>query len=267
MQVCIKVSPPQCTLSGNGMSVNVDIPDRNELLDNGRSRGVGSTPFEEESDQVNSVASDVKVVPETPKDNAFGSPSILQPRQMSALMASGGLPLSLGFCRWKRCYSLSRDGDSFEQFLRLVAGQERTVLAIRTTRGDVFGGYAAAPWEARHSHRYASEFYGSAQACLFRCRPVVDRGDQGGARQEEEDGGVVMYPWSGANRYIQLCDATRRMLAFGGGGVEGDFGLCVEDDFRRGTTGHCSTFENEALCKEGYFDILDLEVWGFVLDV
>mmetsp|Transcript_713 Transcript_713/g.949 ORF Transcript_713/g.949 Transcript_713/m.949 type:complete len:92 (-) Transcript_713:35-310(-) len=82
----------------------------------------------------------------------------------------------------------------------------------------------------------------------------------------EDDNEVVIYKWSGANRYIQLCDAYKRTVAFGGGGDDGDFGLCIEDDFRRGTTGHCSTFENDALCEEGYFDVVDLEVWGFTLD-
>lgn len=257
MQVCMKVSSAKCSLSGNGMSVRVDLPYHNAFLNNGPSRDIGGTNFVEDVGQLKSVASDIKVVPEMPQDDISNSPPILQLSQMKALMVSGGLPPSLNFCRWKRCYSLNRDGDSFEQFLRLVSDQDRTVLVIKTTRGEMFGGYADTPWEARHSHQYASQFYGSAQACLFRCPNYCREG------QDE----VVIYKWSGANRYIQLCDATKRTLAFGGGGVEGDFGLCVEDDFRRGTTGPCSTFENDALCGEGYFDILDLEVWGFVLDL
>jgi hypothetical protein len=46
------------------------------------------------------------------------------------------------------------------------------------------------------------------------------------------------------------------MIAFGGGGDEGDFGLCVEDDFRRGSTGRCETFGNEPLCSQDQFGVL-----------
>jgi hypothetical protein len=256
MQVCMKVSSPECTLS-NGMSVKVDLPDHTEYRGKGRSSEMGSNFVEEEDDQVTSFANDIKVVPETPQDDIFASRPILQPAQMKALITSGGLPPSVNFCRWKRLYSLSRDGDSFEQFLRLVKGQDRTVLVIQTTRGKMFGGYADTRWEARHFRLHSSEYYGSAQACLFQF-PNYGKDAPG------DD--VNIYKWSGANRYIQLCDVAKRTLAFGGGGDEGDFGLCIEDDFRRGTTGHCSTFENDALCDEGYFDVLDMEVWGFVLD-
>ena len=55
---------------------------------------------------------------------------------------------------------------------------------------------------------------------------------------------IIIYRWSGANRYIQLCDAAKWMVVFG--------------DFRRGTTGHCYTFDNKALCEEGYVSATDL---------
>ena len=144
----------------------------------------------------------------------------------------------------------------------MVEGHNRTVLVVKTTAGRLFGGYADTRWEARHKNRQADGFYGSAQACLFR----FPRCGETTTTSSKDDNEVVIYKWTGANRYIQLCDAYKRAVAFGGGGDDGDFGLCIEDDFRRGTTGHCSTFENEALCEEGYFDVVDLEVWGFTLD-
>jgi len=272
MKVGMKVSSPKCTLSGNGMSVNVDIPDDNNYnlseeveYNDGVNNAINRynieeeekriIPTEEEEDDPYFVES-VKIVPEPPQDDVSSSPCVLQPSQMKALIASGGLPPSLKFCKWKRLYCVSRDGDSFEQFLRLVQGHNRTILVVRTTGGGLFGGFADTRWEAKHNRRYANEFYGSAQAFLFRFP------NYGQGRREDK---IVIYKWSGANRYIQLCDAARRTVAFGGGGDEGDFGLCIEEDFRRGTTGHCSTFENEALCDEGYFDVQDLEVWGFDL--
>lgn len=273
VNVCMKVSSPKCTLSGKGMSVKVDLPEDDEYGNNHdgnaamdencnneiRKHGEeGEKEEEAEDDQIVHFESDVKIVPEPAQDEVSTSPQILQQSQMKALIASGGLPPSLNFCKWKRLYSLTRDGDSFEQFLRLVEGHDRTVLVVKTTTGGLFGGYADTRWEGRHSRRQlSSEFYGSAQACLFRFP------DHGSGKREDR---ISVYRWTGANRYVQLCDAARRTVAFGGGGRDGVFGLCIEDDFRRGTTGHCSTFENEPLCEEGYFDILDLEVWGFALD-
>jgi hypothetical protein len=57
------------------------------------------------------------------------------------------------------------------------------------------------------------------------------------------------------------------MFAFGGGGDDGAFGLAVEEDFQRGSTGHCDTFDNEPLCDEENFKIVDLEIWEFLTGV
>ena len=273
-----RVSSPRLTRSGEGMTVKVEYPrsdDDDEVchIDN------GNTPiFDEEKEYVdddgggvvddkNNDASSslqrnvIKIVLETEQRGISIAPTILHSCHMTALIESGALPQSLNYCKWKRLYSLARDGDSFEQFLRLVKGHDRTVLVVRTTHGRLFGGYADTRWEAKHSRRSANDFYGSAQACLFRF-------DSSGASDAttEDNISISVYRWSGINRYIQLCDSTKRALAFGGGGDDGYFGLCIEDDFKRGTTGYCSTFENEALCEDGYFEIEDLEVWGFILD-
>ena len=40
----------------------------------------------------------------------------------------------------------------------------------------------------------------------------------------------------GKNRYIQVCDVHAKLFAFRGGGKDGEYGLYVEDDFKRGRT-------------------------------
>jgi len=318
-KVYMSVSSPRWTCSGEGMSVKVDIEDFNDdstcegddddIINSNNNNQSNGSLNQSESDDSTQLAqnntdglrvvieedgeeeeeddpyfvSDIKIVPETPKDEisspSSAVPPILRPSHMKSLISSGGLPPSLTFCKWKRLYSLIRDGDSFEQFLHRVEGHDRTVLVVKTTTGSVFGGYADTRWEARHARRHASEYYGSAQAFLFRFPNYVssksspdeekDQGENDAVEievGESNENDVIIYKWSGANRYIQLCDASRKTIAFGGGGEEGDFGLCIEDDFRRGTSGRCSTFENEALCEEGYFFVMDLEVWGFTLD-
>lgn len=249
----LKVGTPRNTVSGMGMSVKVDFPPDDHRHHENRTdpRRNHDSP-ERHSPHDNSDRNHVKIVREPPTL----IPPILSAAQMESLVRSSALPPSLDHCKWERIYSLSRDGDSFDTFLRNVEGRDRTVLVVRTTLDDIFGGYADARWEGRGMYHLGNEFYGTGQAFLFR---FVEE-------EEERWRRVVVYKWSGINRYIQLCDAGRRIIAFGGGGDEGVFGLCIEDDFRRGTTGQCETFQNEPLCEEGYFDVLDLEVWGFALD-
>ena len=183
------------------------------------------------------------VLEEEVKEGFKQSPFILNKEQRQSI-ASLGLPPSLSYCTWKRLYSLVRDGDSFETFLRLVEGYNHTLLVVRTTKGDIFGGYADSEWKAQHQGN--PEFYGSAQAFLFR----VD-GDE-----------ARVFKWTGANRYIQFVDAKSSMLAFGGGG--GSFGLCIQSDFQVGSTGTCATFSNEPLCADENFAIVDVECYGFL---
>ncbi|KAL7514810.1 hypothetical protein ACHAXN_012131 [Cyclotella atomus] len=248
----LQVGSPRKTVSGEGMCVKVDLPQEEvEELHRVDHHEPGScSSLQQQTQQCardNCHMDQVKIVYE-PRTEI---PQILSQNQMKSLVLSGALPQSLDYCKWERMYSLSRDGDSFETFLRNVEGRDRTVLVVKTTLGKIFGGYADTRWEARGLNRQAHEFYGTGQACLF---------------QYTSQNQVKVYKWSGANRYVQLCDSTKRIIAFGGGGDEGVFGLCIEDDFRRGTTGHCETFQNEPLCQEGYFDVVDLEVWGFKLD-
>lgn len=185
----------------------------------------------------------VRVKPEPGEDPKR---RILSQDQMNQI-ASAVLPKTISFCRWDRMYDLERDGDSFDGCLRIVGQTRRTLLVIRTSKGEVFGGYADAAWATQQFA--TAKFYGGASACLFKV---------------EDDERIKAFQWSGMNRYIQLCDTSRKMLAFGGGGGDGAFGLAVEEDFQRGSTGHCDTFNNEPLCDSGNFDIIDLEIWGFL---
>ena len=55
--------------------------------------------------------------------------------------------------------------------------------------------------------------------------------------------------------------ATDEYVALGGGG--GSFGLLLEDDFARGSTGPCQTFANDPLCSAEHFEVATFELWGF----
>lgn len=179
-------------------------------------------------------------------------PYLLTREQMNYL-SENALPPSIMFSKWKRLYSLQRDGDSFSSaFLKMVQGHTRTLLVIETTKNEIMGAYVNSSWESQGIGGSA-QFYGSAQACLFSI--------------SKDTGEVKVFKWSGKNRYIQVCDIHHKLIALGGGGEEGEFGLCVEDDFRCGSTGNCDTFDNEQLCTEGQFEIVNVECWGFISGV
>lgn len=201
-----------------------------------------------------------------------GQPFLLTPseRQQVARLV---LPKNIAYCRWRRLYSLVRDGDSLETCLRLVQDHPRTLLVLRTTRNQVLGGFADAPWRVDSG---GPCYYGGPDACLFKVEEKAGTEGGGATRTEtcatdplsatnHNDTTVKAFHWTGTNRYIQLCDHARKMLAFGGGGQEGAFGLSVEQDFMLGSTGHCATFDNEPLCDQDTFEIVDLEIYGFLV--
>ena len=125
-------------------------------------------------------------------------------------------------------------------------------MVVRTTRNAVLGGYADSAWEP-HMQGGAC-YYGSANAFSSKWSVIVS------AKRKSKS-------FTGAER-IDTCNCAipvNKMLAFGGGGDDGAFGLSLEDDFQKGSTGHCATFDNEPLCDEENFDIVDMEVFGFLV--
>ncbi|GKZ01511.1 oxidation resistance protein 1 [Mayamaea pseudoterrestris] len=177
-------------------------------------------------------------------------PFILNQVEMQQI-AKHVLPTGIAYCKWIRLYSLVRDGDSFDACLRLVQDHVRTLMVVRTSRNQIMGGFADNAWKVDSG---AASYYGGPEACLFKI-----------VKDNDNESRVKAYKWTGRNRYIQLCDHAHKMLAFGGGGEEGAFGLSVEQDFLLGSTGPCATFDNEPLCDQDTFEIVDLEIYGYLI--
>jgi len=182
-------------------------------------------------------------------------------------IARRGLPIALTLRKWKRIYSVAKDGDSMKTMLYLVSRYRYTLMVIKSTRGDIFGAFANDTWEERGSR--GKTFYGSGQSFLFSVRsslakvdnaPICEMQPYAPTNRDQ----VEIYKWKGTNVYLQMCDMSNDRIAMGGGGNTGSFGLCVEDSFRRGSTGYCETFGNPRLCSDNEFDILDMEMYGFV---
>jgi hypothetical protein len=173
-------------------------------------------------------------------DDRSEVPFLLTRSQRQSL-SSLALPMTVANRRWKRLYSLERDGDCFETFLTNVVGEAETLLMVRTTHGHLLGAYADNAWERR------KDYFGSGKACLF----TVD-GEK-----------VKIYPWTGVNRLVQHIDAAKGRIIMGAGDL-GGIGFCVEENFSRGSTARSETFENDPLCPDPLFDVESFEVYGFV---
>lgn len=254
---------------------------------------------EEEEEEEDEFDDDIHGISWIPPVRARQESSILTPTQMHQI-ARHVLPKGIASCQWKRLYSLVRDGDSFDVCLHYAQQDARTLLVVRTTRGAVFGGYAGEAWSPKMEGYYGKsdsclfsfleeedksccenvDPLGPASEAMTplrsNCRssvpqspPVVHRRPKKSLLDEDNSyeaslPPIKVYRYTGVNRYIQYCDANKKMLAFGGGGEEGSFGLCVEQEFQGGSTGPCDTFDNEPLCDQENFKIVDVELWGFL---
>lgn len=200
------------------------------------------------------------------------SPTFMLTLSQINILRESVLPPGLTHRPWKRIYSLLRDGDSFVAFQKsltdwcICQGQQSSLLVVKTTNGHIIGGYADVPLINLSSS--LSRVGGAGRSCLFKFSiPAIE--DYGQA------------PPSIVQVYGKQCtttskkivfDAYRRIIAFGSGersdclSEDEGFGLSLEDGFARGTTARCAAFDNEPLVPDrgGVFDVVDVEVWGFV---
>ena len=212
--------------------------------DNEGERIPSKSVMEDDISVVVPVAEDPSVIAECP--------NILSNELISQLVVKA-LPFSLSSSRWKRLYSLARDGDSFDNFLNLAGDVSQSMLVVRTSCGEIFGAYSDNPL------RPLKHTIVSARTCLWKVSPQVVGGTK--------DGNITVYKWTGVDRHIQSVHVRSKRITFGNGGDATDsFGLCIQEDFQRGSTAPCGTFGNEPLCDQGHFNIVDLECWAFLND-
>mmetsp|Transcript_3770 Transcript_3770/g.6832 ORF Transcript_3770/g.6832 Transcript_3770/m.6832 type:complete len:524 (-) Transcript_3770:108-1679(-) len=196
-------------------------------------------------------------------------PHVLSPPMMDALRPH--LPFAVQFDNFWLKYSMIRDGASMRSLLQHVRSSARTILAIETMEGEVFGAFTSSPWRP-HGHDY----YGSGEAFVWRlaqsrattCATVQD--------QIWLERQIQVFPWSGENRNVQsLVNADDSPLILGGGGAEPKtsinnddnnnnegLALAIDATLSKGTSDKCLTFHSPALVKStDVFDIANIEVW------
>ncbi|KAL6641862.1 hypothetical protein ACP70R_020043 [Stipagrostis hirtigluma subsp. patula] len=145
---------------------------------------------------------------------------------------------------WKLLYHSSLHGQSFNTFLGNVTnGDAQTVLIIKDTEGNVFGGYASQPWQ-RHS-----DFYGDMKTFLFKLCPQAS----------------IFRP-TGANKNLQWCavnfSSDNIPNGIGFGGQPHHFGLFLSANFDQGHSFTCTTFTSPQLSNTSRFRPEVIECWG-----
>ena len=219
----------------------------------------------------------------TSGDDVAAQPHVLSPPLMESLQAF--LPFSKSGENFFLKYSLVRDGASLYTMLQQVRGCKYTIMAIETVDGEVFGAFTTAPWRKNWN------YYGGGESFLWKmrrnrlvkCQSIIEQ-----AQLESE---IDVFPYTGDNKFIQLC--THDRIAVGGGHPDPTvaekkeedpammddgkdtrldiedhdwgFGLSIERDMLQGSSSPCVTFGSPSLSvkhSDGTtFEIVNLELW------
>lgn len=199
-------------------------------------------------------------------DDFLDTPSVLTPPIMDALRTY--LPFAVKHDNFWLKYSMD-DGASMTTLLHKIRNSARTIIAIETDQGEVFGSFTSSPWRVK-----PSGFYGSAEAFVWKLKKSRFTRCASIEEQISLEGDVEVFEWSRENRNIQSCKGFNDEMTVGGGGYEDDpdktdedFGsaLTLSDDLSRGFSERCLTFNSPPLCSrsvDGVFNILNIEVWA-----
>ena len=192
---------------------------------------------------------------------------VLSPPMMKSLRKSLPFAVSEDFF-WLK-YAMTRDGASLQGLYDTVRQSTRTLIAIETVNGEVFGAFISSPWRSYPS------FYGSCEAFLWRMKQSRFTPTLSVEEQIELEKDIEVYKWSQENRNIQMSDPTK--LVIGGGYPDNDdddsesnewgFGIALGSDLFEGTSSHCVTFKSPTLSKSSpkgeVFEVSNMEVWTF----
>ncbi len=149
---------------------------------------------------------------------------------------AGALPMRFQERKWLRLYSSLTDGVSLQTLMRKAgeAPGSNTVLLIRTTANVLLGGFATERWQVQ------PKYFGNGECLIFSFAPTFHSQNA-----------------SGMNSFYQFADD--KYIALGGGGK---YGLEVDGDLARGTSGACPTFASAPLLPDTEdFDVLHVELW------
>lgn len=177
------------------------------------------------------------------------------------------IPFGVKYDNFWLKYSLA-DGASMRTLLYKIRNSARTIIAIETDQGEVFGSFTSSPWRVQ-----PNGYYGSAEAFLWRLKKSRFTRCSSVEEQINLESDVEVFEWSRKNQNIQSCKGLTDEMTVGGGGYEDDpdnpdkdwgSGLTLSDDLSHGFSERCLTFDSPPLSTrsvDGVFNIQNVEVW------
>ncbi|XP_050431130.1 MTOR-associated protein MEAK7-like [Adelges cooleyi] len=143
---------------------------------------------------------------------------------------------------WRLLYSSSSHGESFQALIAAIIDQGCTIVVVKDTDGNIFGGYASQSWIMKPS------FYGDSGCFLFTLLPNFNCCVASGRNDN------FMYMNNGQYTFPN---------GLGMGGQMGYWGLWLDSEYGKGQCNvSCSTFADFSMpTKEKDFVISSLEVW------
>lgn len=215
----------------------------------------------------------------TSAEDISAHPHVLSPPLMDAII--NFVPEHLkGQNLWMK-YSLVRDGASLDTFKQYARASKETILAIETTKGQVFGCYVSRPW------RTAPGFFGGAPSFVFKMRHNRNSPCHCLIEQAQLESEIDVYFLLDDGQRAQVC--THDMIGVGQGhlqkydqygeivesveeaeardGKNFGFAIALNDDLLSGTSSKCSSYKNPCLVDVNSngkpFEVLNLELWTF----
>ncbi|GBG84627.1 hypothetical protein CBR_g38909 [Chara braunii] len=163
-----------------------------------------------------------------------GESLILKDGHFKALAAA--LPPRIRLSGWVLLYSSLRDGISLSTLYRKVSKRGPCVLVARDSNQYVFGCFTSEEWKP------GQKYYGNGECFVFQVHPEL-----------------VAYRWTRANHLFMF--STHNHLAIGGGT---NYSLFIDTDLATGRSGECETFGSKPLASSKEFELVYVEVWGFL---
>lgn len=213
----------------------------------------------------------------TAADDASCHPHVLSPPLMESLLEF--VPETLSDYHFWIKYSMVRDGANLYTLLRHVRASTRTIVAIETVDGQVFGAFTSHAWKLvqnlTSSEKEGNDnpvgtdelFYGSNDTFLWKMRQsrfesqalVKSATVEQAILMESE---LAVYPFTGSNNFVQHCS-----LEDGIGLGENAAAIRLDPSLRTGSAAPSETFGNPCLLdpkeeKSLNFQVANVEVWA-----
>ena len=138
------------------------------------------------------------------------------------------LPAMVRLHAWKKLFAIDRDGYSSLTFFDKLEDNEYTIVAIKDTKGYIFGAFCTEQWAT------SSKFYGDGYSFVFTFRDGDD---------------LEIYPATGEDELYQIADSDGIII----GGTNSSSSskraaLSIFNHFGEGHSGESVTYNNERLC-------------------